>query len=387
MEKRRGHTFGEKLRERHLQALWYDREIRPREISTVRGDRVRVVYPGDWNCGGGPDFTGAVLELGAGRRICGDVEIHLHPSAWKEHRHAENPAYRNIVAHVFWLRGKRPADLPRGAVSIDLGRFAQASFHPSEIDLEAYPFGVSPAADRPCRLRLAGDRERALALLREAGMARLRDKAERFASLLAAGDRREVFYRETMAALGYSKNARAFREIARRVPLRALMAEPQVASAALVAAGGFGDLETGGMRPANLPARRLAAAGILFSECGAADLADATDFSPEGCRDMVRTLRAGGLVGAGRAAAIVANTVVPMAIAEGRLASPPERLPPEDVPRIAKLTAQRVLGPDIGREEWARDGICIQGLVRIRRECCLVHHPDCDGCAFGSPTD
>ena len=104
------------MTERHVQAIWYDAALRPPRLFTRRGSEVAVVSPGVWNLGPGPDFTGAVLEIGRDRRrVVGDVEIHLCPSDWDLHGHGADPNYRNVVAHVTWGCGPVPASLPAGS--------------------------------------------------------------------------------------------------------------------------------------------------------------------------------------------------------------------------------------------------------------------------------
>lgn len=56
------------ITERHVQAIWYDRAFRPSALYTRRGTPLAVVDPGAWNLGPGPDFLGAVLEVGKERR-------------------------------------------------------------------------------------------------------------------------------------------------------------------------------------------------------------------------------------------------------------------------------------------------------------------------------
>ena len=101
----------EPLTERHVQALWYDGDLRPTDLVTSVGEAVRVVHPGEWNLEAGPDFKDAVLEVG-GRRVVGDVEVHIRPSDWTAHLHAGDAAYSNVVAHVTWMCGPPPASLP-----------------------------------------------------------------------------------------------------------------------------------------------------------------------------------------------------------------------------------------------------------------------------------
>ena len=396
------------LTERHVQAIWYDAALRPPRLYTRRGSEVAVVSPGEWNLGAGPDFLGAVIEIGRERkRVVGDVEIHLCPNDWDLHGHGADPKYRNVVAHVTWGCGPVPASLPPGAVSIWLGRFVagDSSFSPDQIDLSAYPYARLPLDERPCRRRLAEDPDFAVEVLRSAGRHRLRMKARRIGGRLGeasancregsrafAHGRRQVFYEEVMTALGYSRNTAQFRHVAEHVPIDDLPRETNAARAALLVAGGFEEWNRIGLRPWNQPERRLSDAAAVFTSTPMMDFAEASDFSAAACRKMVVAMRGervegSSCVGRGRAAAILANVVVPYAIAEDRMAELPAWLPPEDISQPVRLTAFRLFGRDHNPAAfYAANGLLIQGLLQIHRDLCLQLHPDCDDCAIGSPT-
>ena len=389
------------MTERHVQAVWYDAALRPPRLYTRRGSEVVVVSPGEWNLGPGPDFLGAVIEVGRDRRrVTGDVEIHLCPRDWDLHGHGADARYRNVVAHVTWGCGPVPSSLPPGAVSIWLGRFmaGDASFSPDSIDLSAYPFARLPVEDRPCRRRLSDNPDAALEILRVAGRRRLCMKARRIGGRLC-GDvaedvaeprRRQVFYEEVMTALGYSRNAAQFRRVAERIPIDDMPRDTDAARAALLVAGGFEAWDRVGLRPWNQPERRLSDAAAVFTSTPVMDLARATDFTAAGCREMVSSLRGGraegsSCMGRGRAAAVLANVVVPYAMAEGRIAEPPSWLPPEDISQPVRLTAFRLFGRDHNPAAfYATNGLLIQGLLQIHRDLCRRMYPDCDGCDIGS---
>ena len=170
------------ITERHVQAIWYDATLRPKNLTTRRGSEVRVVSPGEWNLEAGPDFRNAVLEVGKERRrVVGDVEVHLAPNDWDFHRHGVDPNYRNVIAHVTWGCGPVPGSLPPGAFSIWLGRFvtADTSFAPEQIDLMAYPYARLPSGVRPCEEKIGHDPDLARQVLAEAGRHRLLMKARR----------------------------------------------------------------------------------------------------------------------------------------------------------------------------------------------------------------
>ncbi len=377
------------ISERHVQAIWYDRDLRPGRLyavgrSTASGGEVRVVDPGRWNQGPGPDFRDAVIEVGPRRRrLCGDVEVHVGPSDWDVHRHGDDPSYRGVVAHVTWRCGPPPASLPPDAVSIWLGRFLSSdpSFSPEAIDLGAYPFGKLPAPARACFEAFGDDPDLVREALVAAGRERLAVKASRYRRLLSEGaDASQLFYSEVMGALGYSRNALAFRRIAAAVPYRQLAAEPENAESAFLAAAPFAEVVRGG-RPSNAPERRLAAAAELFTSTDVMALGRVDDFAPSSCREIVGTMSSGGLVGRGRCSAVMANVVVPWAIAWGRVSAAPDWLPPEDVSEPVRLMAFRMLGRDHNPAAfYSRNGLCIQGLIEIYRRHCSPVHPDCGLC-------
>ena len=383
------------ITERHVQAIWYDAALRPKRLRTRRGSEVAVISPGEWNLGSGPDFRNAVLEIGPEhRRLVGDVEIHLCPADWDLHGHGADPNYRNVVAHITWRGGPGPSSLPAEAISIWLGPFvtADAEFAPEQIDLAAYPYARLPSESPPCEARLGNDPDLARQVMTDAGRLRLRLKARRLEGRLCASAsggataRRQIFYEEVMTALGYSRNQTQFRHVAERVPLDALPDEAGAAKTAMLVAGEFEDWCRTGGRPSNTPERRLEHAAEIFTQTPTMELADAGDFSRQACRAMVTAMCGERFMGRGRAAAIVANVVVPFALAEERAAACPEWLPPEDISEPVRLTAFRLFGRDHNPAAlYAGNGLLIQGLLQIYRDNCLRLHPDCDGCELASP--
>lgn len=238
------------ITERHVQAIWFDSALRPAKLRTIRGGDVNVVDPGTWNLEAGPDFRHAVLELGRdGRRVEGDVEVHLKPSHWTLHGHGGDPAYRNVIAHVVWYQGEPPEDLPAGCVSVCVGNFlrSRTDFSPDEIDVAAYPYAKLPATERPCERFFGRNPDLGLEILREAGQRRLRIKARRLQQrFLRVGDPEQVFYEEMFAAFGYAKNSIPFRALAERLPLQDL---PGSGESALEALKSVASLEIAGRHP------------------------------------------------------------------------------------------------------------------------------------------
>jgi len=391
---------GKPITERHVQALWYDGALRPKDLRTTEGIPVRVVDPGTWNVEAGPDFYHAVLEVGTSRqRLAGDVEIHLHPSGWRMHGHADDPAYARVIAHVTWYAA--PPDfardgLPANCLRICLGDFLRTrpDFSPDEIDLAAYPYARIPATPRPCERLFARNPDLLLAVLRQEGVRRLEMKARRFkAAFVRRPDRAQAFYAETLAALGYKQNATPFRQLADQLPWRSLPDSPAAALASLscvaeMTVAPTAEWRRANVRPANSLERRLAAAAALFAGTCPSLLErfDECDLmARSGQQAACDILCAAGHLGRPRAAAILANVLVPFARAEGRIGRIPDELIPEETNSVVRLAAFRLLGRDHNPALYSGNGIYLQGLIQLHRDFCLSAHPDCASCGLLQP--
>ena len=254
----------EVVTERHVQAIWYDGTLRPSSLHTTQGEPVEVLDPGEWNREAGPDFRHAAIKVGD-RLMNGDVEIHLRPSDWRAHGHAQNPAYADVIAHVTWF-GDASADharatLPPACVSICLGDALRNCpvFSPLEIDLAAYPYARLPTTQRPCAARFAGDWVAAEALLREAGRRRLTLKAQHMAARFRETGRVQALYEALFAALGYKHNTFPFREVAQALPWCEVPANPAAAQVCYETVAGLKRRPSrrGGWRMFVRPTRRL----------------------------------------------------------------------------------------------------------------------------------
>ncbi len=300
------------LSERHLQCIWSDDKLRPAGLTDVRGETIEVITPGRWNLEAGPDFLDAVLLAGPEkRRLAGDVEIHIHPAAWKQHHHGGDPNYDRVIAHVTYAPGPSADDgLPAHVLRLSLRDRLRLNpgFSFDDIDLVAYPHAVIPATPRPCALALGPDPDRWTALLDSAGLHRLACKQARMLAQIAqTRDPRQSFYEAFLAALGYKLNTQAFRRLAQLLPLADWPREapPMLHYARLLRAAGLlpdpakgrdaasrtlirqlWDLawrhpapdpdpplrwRMGAMRPANHPTRRLAVAAAVFGSTAAID--------------------------------------------------------------------------------------------------------------------
>ena len=79
--------------------LWAEGQSLSPELRTADGRALAVEHPGQPNGADGPDFLDACLWLD-GRRVVGDVEIHVRPGDWRAHGHDANPAYDGVILHA-----------------------------------------------------------------------------------------------------------------------------------------------------------------------------------------------------------------------------------------------------------------------------------------------
>ncbi|MGH7991531.1 MAG: DUF2851 family protein, partial [Limisphaerales bacterium] len=92
--------------ERLLQTIWQHQRLKRGELKTADGKSVRIFHPGFASVEGGPDFRGAVLQIGGDAPISGDVEIDLRASGWRAHGHDRNKNFQNVILHVVWDEAK-----------------------------------------------------------------------------------------------------------------------------------------------------------------------------------------------------------------------------------------------------------------------------------------
>lgn len=398
-------------RERHIQCLWANPRLRPTELKTSEGESVRVEHPGDWNLEAGPDFRNAVLLVGKEqRRICGDLEIHIHPTGWKQHGHGGDPLYANVHFHIVYFKG---VEIP-GLIQIPLQEILTLDpcFSFENIDLTAYPYSI-PTGDSPL-LEMHPDQK--IQWLESAGEERLRLKAERFAFAMQSKDPDQLLWEELMAALGYKNNKAPFRQIAATLPLmrlRSLAQTPVEAYALLLGLSGLlpanpnatwnaktrkfirsvwdfwwkqsselkeqalqkFDWTLAGIRPANHPVRRLMAAAHYAFQLPEPTL---TKFDPNFWNTHISwktQCEPTALVGQSRANAIVTNILIPWRAATGATELNLDRLPVEPSNSIIRQTAHTLFGPDHTPKVY-KSALARQGLIQIFHDYVITHRLD-----------
>ena len=206
-----------RLSEKMVQALWNDRKFLKTKLLDNKGNPLKIHSPGTWNREPGPDFKKAVIEI-QGKKIIGDVEIHLTPRHWKSHGHHLDPHYQNVVLHVVWELNNNPypENIPHLELSsqlayppekvfelTDLSNYSKAHIHPNAGCSEI----INSIADNSLQK-----------VFRAAGLSRLHRKSCQFQLKVTKHGIREAFYMSLADAHGYKSNREAFTSLTAAAP-------------------------------------------------------------------------------------------------------------------------------------------------------------------------
>lgn len=363
------------LTEAQLTALWRGRRFPEGALVTRAGVPVRVIFAGRPGRGPGPDFRNAVIAEPSGAARRGDVELHVRSSDFRAHGHDRDAAYARVILHVAF-EDDTGADTPLfggGTAPV----VALAPWVARRAD-ELRHWLERPLLWRePCHgavMRLGA--EDAAAALDAEGDRRLAARTAEMAAHITEAGFEEALYERLLTALGFGGNGPPMRALARLLPwellrsrtaaggpiaLEALLlgsagllpsqrgqggaAEPHITALerAFAASGlpalAASDWKLWGVRPANAPARRLAAAAALLASLGAPAAILRLAESPtaaeaiaplvsltapdywrahhDPCASAARGALPPTLIGRDRALEILINVALPAAIASG----------------------------------------------------------------------
>lgn len=203
--------------ERLLQNVWHHQRLRRDDLRTVDGQPVRVLHPGFWNRGAGPDFRGAVLQFGQEEPRAGDVEIDLVAQNWQAHHHAENPEFAGVILHVVWTSGGeadkgRPMLALREFLDVPLAEMHSWAFGGAS---ERWPETLRGACSGPLSQL---DPVQAEELLRQAALVRFERKARELETRARQAGWEQALWEGLFRALGYKQNVWAMQRVAELLP-------------------------------------------------------------------------------------------------------------------------------------------------------------------------
>jgi hypothetical protein len=321
-----GETDEPYFQEKLLQIIWNEQLV-VTPLVDAAGRTVSVLCPGTWNVAAGPDFHSAAIAID-GITLRGSVEVHMRPELWHQHGHTNDSRYANTILHVVWRNPAGHQTFPAGVPLLVLEN--QLSRPVREImgtfDAASYPYArmVQP---RSCAAHLARRSDAQLKdIFRCYGLTRLLRRAERLSIDIETAGLETAAYHGICDGLGYMSNRDAFAALAEAVPLACLRGRSMDNIAAMLfgAAGLLPDLtreavlprhraavrkmwdvwgaarvshfsiewSRSGLRPNNVPERRVMALAALLSAIDArpaAALLKAFDDGNE--REILRRLR------------------------------------------------------------------------------------------------
>jgi hypothetical protein len=230
--------------EKLLQAIWYHQRVFREALATVEGLKVRVLHPGFWNHGGGPDFQNAVIQIGQEAPLSGDVEIDLTTQGWVQHGHAKNNAFSKVILHVVWDEPTAPQrDLP----TLCLRPFLDSSLEELDLSLglgaDDWPMSLFGQCCGPLQ-DLAEDK--AVKLLQQAAWSRFLSKSEELKIKSRQVGVEQALFEALFRALGYKQNIWPMQRLGELVPLIAQVKPNLLTWQALL-------LGVAGLLPSQLP--------------------------------------------------------------------------------------------------------------------------------------
>ena len=439
-------TLGGDKTELEFQAHWFAGDFGSNFLTATTGERVEIVQFGVWNHEAGPDFSDAAVRFpdrpGA-PTLRGSVELDTRAEDWERHGHGANPAFDDVVLHLYLRHGERQ---PFTRTS-QHRQVAQVQLDRRQLDHRPAPAGSLPSVKLGrCHAPLRDlPREKVHSLLASAAQYRLETKHRRWQRLVAVRGYDQALFQSLAVTLGYKENKLPFALLVQRLPLKVLRAEAASALPLLLGLSSFlhppefnqkpGSETTRdylracwehwwpqraslerlslasdawklvGIRPANHPQRRLAALAQLarrWPEVRAlidrkeGNLArDVTKFLT-GLRDpfwdhhytlaSTPTAKPLALIGATRATEMLANVFFPLAIAAEPVRwAEYQRLSAASSNRRVETAVARLFGQDAataGRGEWVKTAAHQQGMLQIYEDFCLQDNSNCENCSF-----
>jgi Protein of unknown function (DUF2851) len=214
----------QKVLERLLHCIWSEQLFR--KVLKAEGKDLAISSPGWWNLEAGPDFRNAEFYLD-GKRISGDVEIHLNSGDWYAHRHHLDPRYNQVALHVVLYSSHRNCITQDGRqiLELEMKDYLMEELRLLQQKIPVYQFPFGPETNvRLCRRFLEEHDDSSIErILDSAGDSRLLRKKEQFSRRAQENDFNQAFYEALMEGMGYKQSRFAFRELSHRVPVSELL--------------------------------------------------------------------------------------------------------------------------------------------------------------------
>jgi len=207
------------MTEKLLHFIWQFQYFNKRQLQTINGEDLYILYPGIANTNQGPDFSEAKIKIES-TILVGNIELHIHSSDWLHHAHSEDCNYNNVILHVVWQHDAN-ITLPNGSFLPEL------ELQPlvSTILLQQYEMLMRARGFVPCETRLPaltglawmGWKERLV-------IERLTRKSLGVIAMLKESKQHweEIFWWMLARNFGITANTECFESIAKSIPVNVL---------------------------------------------------------------------------------------------------------------------------------------------------------------------
>ena len=93
------------MKEEFLHYIWKYKLYRNNNLTSQKGEKIKIVNQGTHNFDSGPDFFNAKIKIND-TVWAGNVEIHINSSDWYAHNHDSDKAYDNVILQVVFNHDK-----------------------------------------------------------------------------------------------------------------------------------------------------------------------------------------------------------------------------------------------------------------------------------------
>lgn len=204
--------FSEKL----LYHIW-DAQHLLKNLKTVSGKRVQIMFTGQWNTDRGPDFRNVIIDV-EGKVCRGDAEIHLQTYDWTAHHHHEDSNYNNVVLHIVYEHnGQYPKTITENGSSVEILELKGYLDEDITKLIKRYDGSFDHHPDF-CDFFAGLDEQTTRLILQKLGTLRMEKKIKRYGAELFFSDFNQLLYQGIMEAAGYHKNSYNFLQLAIQYP-------------------------------------------------------------------------------------------------------------------------------------------------------------------------
>jgi hypothetical protein len=205
------------MTEEFLQYIWKHTLFDRSNLFTSDGKQVEIIRTGLHNHDSGPDFFNARLKID-GTLWAGNVEVHIRSSAWGQHKHQFDEAYKNVILHVVWEDDEPVFRADKSSIpAIELKKIVQPDVFKKYSELRF------SSKDIPCEK----DIHKIDLISLHAWMDRLvAERLERKTDYISGkliktiNDWEEVFYQMLLRNIGSPVNSEPFERLALQLPYK-----------------------------------------------------------------------------------------------------------------------------------------------------------------------